>query len=249
VVLWQIPLGNTRMRAMDNSRNHYQDNRVEWLLVDPTRAHLGAYLDAGVLAFLFGPGIATATCACDAAGDGVTDPAPINGNTRPSLSADDDGGFFMARAAEYYRAGAIPLAAEPAGEDPQPDAGPPPLTLSLTANAGLFRPGDTVAVSLVIANAGIAATADVYLGVVLPDGTVVSFVAPELRPVLGVHSMVQAASLAEPFIARAPGFLTYTWTGVEPPGRYTVFVGVIGPPGVSEGLPGVATLDIVFDGS
>ena len=35
IVLWQIPYGNTRMRAMNNTWNHYQDNRVEWLLDDP----------------------------------------------------------------------------------------------------------------------------------------------------------------------------------------------------------------------
>jgi hypothetical protein len=28
---WQIPLGNTKMRAMNNTWNHFQDNRVEWL--------------------------------------------------------------------------------------------------------------------------------------------------------------------------------------------------------------------------
>jgi hypothetical protein len=109
MVLWQIPLGNTRMRAMDNSWNHYQDNRVEWLLEDPTRGRIAAYVRAGVVAFLFGRGADGATCACDANGDGVTNPAPISGNTRNSISADDDGGLFREKAAEYYRAGALPL--------------------------------------------------------------------------------------------------------------------------------------------
>ena len=34
VVLWQIPLGNTKMRAENNTWEHYQDNKVEWLLGD-----------------------------------------------------------------------------------------------------------------------------------------------------------------------------------------------------------------------
>ena len=38
IVVWQIPLGNTRMRAMNNTWNHYQDNHVEWILDDPGRA-------------------------------------------------------------------------------------------------------------------------------------------------------------------------------------------------------------------
>jgi len=108
-VMWQIPLGNTKMRALDNTWNHYQDNRVEWLLDDPGRTHLSEYLQAGVVAFLFGRGANGATCACDAANDGVTNPALINGNTGLSLNADDDGGFFRQKAAAYYSAGAMTL--------------------------------------------------------------------------------------------------------------------------------------------
>lgn len=108
-VLWQLPLGNTKMRAVNDTWNHYQDNKVEWLLDDPSRTHLDAYTRAGVVAHLFGAGAGGATCACDAEGDGVTDPAPINGNTMQSLSADDDGGFFRDRAGVYYRTGAAPL--------------------------------------------------------------------------------------------------------------------------------------------
>ena len=109
VVLWQIPLGNTKMLAENNTWNHYQDNRVEWLLDDPGRVHLQTYIDAGVVAFLFGGGAGGVTCACDAAGDGITNPAPINGNNLTSLSADDDGGFFKQKSAAYYAAGPMPL--------------------------------------------------------------------------------------------------------------------------------------------
>lgn len=132
IVMWQIPLGNTRMRAMNNSSGHYQDNRPEWLLDEPARTRLLAYRDAGVVAFLFGGGATNTTCACNAMNDGVTNPAAINGNaivselaaagTAPQLvvrsgtptlvtphAADDDGGFFRWRAWEYYQAGAMPL--------------------------------------------------------------------------------------------------------------------------------------------
>jgi len=120
-VLWQIPLGNTKMRAMNNTWGHYQDNRVEWLLDDPTRAHLNAYVEAGVVAFLFGSGADGATCACDARHDGVTNPEPINGNMGASLSSDDDGGFFHQKAAEYYAAGVLPLSPDAnTGQTPDP---------------------------------------------------------------------------------------------------------------------------------
>jgi hypothetical protein len=62
LVLWQVPLGNTKMRAQNNTWNHYQDNRVEWLLEEPARTHLTTYLNAGVVAFLFGRGAEGATC-------------------------------------------------------------------------------------------------------------------------------------------------------------------------------------------
>ncbi len=40
MVAWQIPLGNTVMRAENNTSDHYQDNRVQWLLGPASRAHL-----------------------------------------------------------------------------------------------------------------------------------------------------------------------------------------------------------------
>jgi hypothetical protein len=109
VAMWQIPLGNTVMRAMDDSWGHYQDNRVQWLLADRGYRHLRRYMSAGVIALLFGGGADGTTCACDARHDGVTNPPPIGRNARASLSADDDGGFFRSRARAYYRHGALRL--------------------------------------------------------------------------------------------------------------------------------------------
>jgi hypothetical protein len=96
VVGWQIPLGNTLMRAMNDTWGHFQDNHVQWAL--GSRRHLRELARAGVIALLFGGGADGTTCACDDRHDGVTNPAPIDGNTRPSLSSDDDGGYFRARA-------------------------------------------------------------------------------------------------------------------------------------------------------
>jgi hypothetical protein len=132
IVMWQIPLGNTKMRAQNNTTGHYQDNRPEWLLDEPARTHLAAYRDAGVVAFLFGGGAGGTSCACNAQNDGVTNPNPINNNTLASeaapagsapmqvmrgdvptlvtpYAADDDGGFFRWKAWRYYQDGAMPL--------------------------------------------------------------------------------------------------------------------------------------------
>lgn len=132
IVMWQIPFGNTKMRAQNNTDSHYQDNRTEWLLDETARTHLAAYRDAGVVAFLFGGGASGVTCACDAKRDGVTNPAAINGNNivseagtgSPSLvmrgatptlvtpyAADDDGGYFRWRAWQYYTDGTMALSA------------------------------------------------------------------------------------------------------------------------------------------
>jgi hypothetical protein len=132
IVMWQIPLGNTKMRAVNNTWGHYQDNRPEWFLDEPSRSRLNTYRDAGVIAWLFGGGASGTTCACNGANDGVTNPAPISGNTLASESApagtspsqvmrgstptlvtphaaDDDGGFFRWKAWRYYQDGAVPL--------------------------------------------------------------------------------------------------------------------------------------------
>jgi hypothetical protein len=134
LVMWQIPFGNTKMQAQDNTWGHYQDNRVEWLLDEAARTHLTAYRDAGVVAFLFDTAASGVTCACDGENDGVTNPAPINGNviasqdgTGPPVlnnaggtqtlvtpyAADDDGGYFRWRAWRYYQDGSMLLTPPP----------------------------------------------------------------------------------------------------------------------------------------
>lgn len=126
IVMWQIPLGNMKMRAQNNTAGHYQDNRTEWFFDESARTHLTAYRDAGVVAFLFGGGATDTSCACDAKNDGVTNPAAINGNNivsqagagDPSLAgttlttpyaANDDGGYFRWRAWQYYKDGPMAL--------------------------------------------------------------------------------------------------------------------------------------------
>jgi hypothetical protein len=160
IVEWQLPLGNTRMRAENNTWDHYQDNHVETLLGDLSRSQLTNYRDAGVVAFLFGRGADGPTCACDAAGDGVTNPAPINGNTLTSLSADDDGGYFRQQAKQYYQTGAMPLA----GGGPPPTGSSPTIT---SAGSATFTVGQ--AGSFAIRTTGFPAPT-VSVGGTLPQG-------------------------------------------------------------------------------
>lgn len=110
LVIWQIPIGNTVMKTMNNTHKHYQDNRQQyWLSNYPNNLAMSALAKAGVIGLLFGAGDGNTTQNYDAAGDGITNPAPINGNTQTSSYADDDGGLLRINVGNYYRAGAAPL--------------------------------------------------------------------------------------------------------------------------------------------
>src|SRR6185295_18505360 len=99
------------------------------------RTHLDTYRAAGVVAFLFGGGASGVTCACDAKGDGVTNPSPINGNTQVSLSADDDGGFFRQRVKDYYASGAMSLSGGGGAGGPTPTPTATAVSFTTTASA------------------------------------------------------------------------------------------------------------------
>jgi hypothetical protein len=76
VVLWQLPLGDTKL---NDTWGHYRDNRLQWWFGAGSARHLRATRDAGVIGFLFGGG-ATGT-----------------------TSAQTDGGFFYGLARRYER--------------------------------------------------------------------------------------------------------------------------------------------------
>ena len=63
----------------------------------PARVRRGRFVG-----FMFGRGADGTTCACDAAKDGVTNPPPIDGNTRVA-SADDDGGLLQGAVARVLQ--------------------------------------------------------------------------------------------------------------------------------------------------
>jgi hypothetical protein len=104
-ILWQVPVGNTAYRSLNNAWGHFQDNRVQYWLGD--RRHLQEYVDAGLMAILFGGGAPGCTSYTDEMGDGVTNPAPIDGNVASAVYPDDDGGYLRLKAGEYCAAGKI----------------------------------------------------------------------------------------------------------------------------------------------
>jgi hypothetical protein len=110
LVIWQIPIGNTLMKSCNNTNFHYQDNREQyWLENYPSNTTISSLAQAGVIGLIFGQGNTGTTQIYDAAGDGITNPAPINGNTGVAAFSDDDGGLLRLNAGKYYSIGATPL--------------------------------------------------------------------------------------------------------------------------------------------
>jgi hypothetical protein len=103
LVLWQTPVGNTVFDTCNNTAWHYQDNRAQyWLQNYPSDGHLSALANAGVIGILFTGGEGDPTDIYNAAGDGITNPVPTNGNIAVSTVPDDDGGALRAWTLEYY---------------------------------------------------------------------------------------------------------------------------------------------------
>ena len=113
-MIWQIPLGNYYYLAMNNTRGHYQDEKVEYLLEPANRDHLERYIQVGTIAALFGDGQGEQTHFADRENDGVNNPGPITGITgirtsRRATHTDDDGGYFRSLVQQYYQQGPVPL--------------------------------------------------------------------------------------------------------------------------------------------
>lgn len=216
IVVWQVPLGNRVMRAVNDTPFHYRDNRVESLLGPGARPRLAAYAAAGVIGLLFGAAQPQGTCACDAAGDGLTDPLALGPNTAASLSADDDGGYFRRRAAAYYAAGPLTLPA--ATLRPRPAARrrhAPRLRISARTDRRTVRRGRPIGVTVRVVSAGPAT----------------ALVAVQLYPPGARRPAYQRPFRAQRLRAQVPRRLRLRFSVPRGavPGRWRVKVGVFDP--------------------
>ncbi len=109
-IVWQVPIGNQLYTPMNNTRGHWQDNRVEYFF-----GHVAELRDAGMVGMLFGTTQVDATTYWDAMADLVTNPAPVCNSdgwssgkvvcsSRQSAVADDDGGYLRTSIQSYYKA-------------------------------------------------------------------------------------------------------------------------------------------------
>ena len=122
-----------------------------------------------------------------------------------------------------------------------------PLTPSTGVNQPAFVTGQTLVLSLGLGNPGIAGTADIYLALVLPDGTAL-FV--KQIPITGSSSVAfgnilnftsyqpvaTGIPLGSAFSASVPSFVSYQWTGTEPPGGWMWLLLVVTSGALSDGV-------------
>ncbi len=128
----------------------------------------------------------------------------------------------------------------------------PGVTLTVGTDRGAYRTGQTMTSWFAMANAAHAATVDLLLFLVLPDGDQVSLVTPAgAKPgrLSQPASLVPAAtrvSLATAFNLRQ-SLGTYQWTGTEAPGSYAWMLVAIRPGSLADGRydPG----DVIAAGS
>lgn len=236
MIVWQIPMGNTVMRATNDTWGHYADNRPEWFLADTADGHLAAWRDAGVIGLLFGGGAGGTTCACDAMGDGVTNPTASGPHTRASLSADDDGGYLRDRIAAYYAAGALPLNPG-AGGDPgaspspstspsaSPSAAPSPTPTATPAPVTRWTTRVTVSPTTVHRRHAVTVTATITA-----SRSSTALIDLELYGPTG-RKVAQRWWSSVSFAAGVPRTLRWTWyaSSTRALGTYTVKVGVFSP--------------------
>ncbi len=108
--IWQIPVGNQHFSVMNNTTNHYQDNRVSYFF-----ANTSTVASLGVVGLLFGHGQSTQSAHYNRKNDGINfnNPPPActsdgrgdGSQVCPhahSSSTDDDGGFLRLKAGTYY---------------------------------------------------------------------------------------------------------------------------------------------------
>ncbi len=111
---------------------------------------------------------------------------------------------------------------------------PPPTPLA-SVNQPAFVAGQTLIITGGLDNPGMPGTADVYAGVLLPDGTILFFT-DLVTPTSGIavgsvadlasfRSIAVGVSLAAPFSVTVP--ISYSWSGGEPRGGFVFFVFVV----------------------
>jgi hypothetical protein len=112
-------------------------------------------------------------------------------------------------------------------------AASPTPALTLSVNQPVLRSGDTLHVGLTAQNPTPAFAADVYFGILLPDGVTACFIS-SLSPLMGQCLPISGSPATFPRLAAnvqipqgldvtLSDLMVFTFAGGEPPGAYSVF--------------------------
>jgi hypothetical protein len=200
-ILWQVPIGNTLYRTLNNTANHWQDNRVQYYLGQDTNQKLQELVASGIIGLLYGAGDTQTTTNYDSAKDGITNPNPINGNNQTALYSDDDGGYLRLRGQAYYNRGSLPLVSPTFTSSPYL----PGATITLSGPQG-----QTLGATFGIANSGVAGSSlTVQAPVLAPSG--IFSVTPATGFILNQGATPQVVTVnCTPGGTEAAATLTYT---------------------------------------
>ncbi|HXK10278.1 MAG TPA: hypothetical protein VMT70_11580 [Vicinamibacteria bacterium] len=128
----------------------------------------------------------------------------------------------------------------------------PGVTLTMGTDRAAYRTGNTMATWLAIANAAHAATVDLLLFLVMPDGDQVSMITPQgpktgrLSQPAGLVPALSGVSLASAFNSR-DALAAYTWTGSETAGTYAWVLAAIKPGSLADNTWNEG--DVIAEGS
>ncbi len=109
-------------------------------------------------------------------------------------------------------------------------SGPPAVQVLLRRTR--FRPGDRLAVGLNVRNPQAGAAADLFVGIVLPDGQSAAFVGPsgllsDAISLADAAAYPRALDAPPGFALSAETFLDFTVPSTVPPGTYQVFAALV----------------------
>jgi hypothetical protein len=118
------------------------------------------------------------------------------------------------------------------------------VNLSLGLNQTSFTTGETASLSVLASSTGQAGAADVFLGVLLPDGVTLLYFS-DLTPnvafgrfdALGALTPMIASQSLDSFNLSRADFFSRTWLGGEPPGTYTIYFVLTQPGALADGVP------------
>jgi hypothetical protein len=184
MLLWQVPVGNQYFDTENNTNDHYQDNRPEYVF-----SHISELIQNGIIGAIFAPGNAGNTSYTDSDNDRVVNFASsctTNGissgqicNNHTATVADDDGGFIRMSAQSYYQspvllsnASSTPMATPTLGTataTPTPTVAATYTTSATTAPSSV-APGQTVSISTSVSSSQ-ASTVLVDVEMYDPSGT------------------------------------------------------------------------------